>query len=271
MSSILTNASAMTALQTLAQTNKNLATTQNRISTGLRVAEASDNAAYWSIATGMRTQNSVLAAVQDGLGLGKAIVDTAYTALDKSIKIAQDIQAKYVAKETPGTDGSIIDAEIADLNAQIVEIAKSATFQGVNLLKTGGAVQQVVTGYTNGSPAVGANPVVPAGITTMGVAAYDLEAALGSATSSGAVRTAIAAMKAAAAALGSSKTRIETQTEYTKDLVDALNRGIGTLVDADMNAESARLSALQVQQQLSIQGLSIANSNSQNILSLFRQ
>jgi flagellin len=263
MSSILTNASAMTALQTLAQTNKNLATTQNRISTGLRVAEASDNAAYWSIATGMRTQNSVLAAVQDGLGLGKAIVDTAYTALDKSIKIAQDIQAKYVAKETPGTDGSIIDAEITDLNAQIVEIAKSATFQGVNLLKTGGAVQQVVTGFEAGE--------TDPGITTMGVAAYDLEAALGSATSSGAVGTAIAAMKAAAAALGSSKTRIETQTEYTKDLVDALNRGIGTLVDADMNAESARLSALQVQQQLSIQGLSIANSNSQNILSLFRQ
>jgi flagellin len=262
MSSILTNASAMTALQTLAQTNKNLATTQNRISTGLRVAEASDNAAYWSIATGMRTQNSVLAAVQDGLGLGKAIVDTAYTALDKSIKIAQDIQAKYVAKETPGTDKDIIEAEIANLKAQIVQIAQSATFQGVNLLKADAEAQKVVTGFDAG----GDTP----GITTMEVADYDLEAALKDAESSGTVGTAIGLMKAAAAALGSSKTRITTQTEYTKDLVDALNRGIGTLVDADMNAESARLAALQVQQQLGIQGLSIANTNSQNILSLFR-
>ncbi|MDR6635858.1 flagellin [Phyllobacterium sp. 1468] len=262
MSSILTNASAMTALQTLAQTSKNLATTQNRISTGLRVAEASDNAAYWSIATGMRTQNSVLSAVKDSLGLGKSIVDTAYTALEKAISLAQDIQAKYVTKETPGTDATIIDAEIKDKKDQIIEIAKSANFQGVNLLKTGGTTQNVVTGYSNDatSPAV----------TTMSVAAYDLEAALTNATKSGDVGTAITAMKSAAAALGSSKARIVSQMEYTSDLVDALNRGIGTLVDADMNAESARLSALQVQQQLGVQGLSIANSSAQSILSLFR-
>ena len=83
MTSILTNASAMTALQTLNTTNKNLATTQDRIATGQRVSTASDNAAYWSIATGMRTQNSALSAVKDGLGLGASIVDTAYTALNE--------------------------------------------------------------------------------------------------------------------------------------------------------------------------------------------
>ncbi|WP_457302468.1 flagellin, partial [Phyllobacterium sp. P5_D12] len=134
-----------------------------------------------------------------------------------------------------------------------------ATFQGVNLLETGGAAQNIVTGYTSGT-----------GVTTMSVAAYDLEAALTAATSSSTVETAVNAMKAAAAGLGSAKTRIDTQQTFTGNLMDAIDRGVGQLVDADMNAESARLSALQVQQQLGIQALSIANSSNQSILSLFR-
>ncbi len=97
-----------------------------------------------------------------------------------------------------------------------------------------------------------------------------LEGALTAATTSAAVGTAIDAMKAAAAALGSAKTRINTQQSFTGNLMDAIDRGVGQLVDADMNAESARLSALQVQQQLGIQALSIANSSNQSILSLFR-
>jgi flagellin len=259
MTSILTNASAMTALQTLNTTNKNLATTQDRIATGQRVSTASDNAAYWSIATGMRTQNSALSAVKDGLGLGASIVDTAYTALTSAIDLASKIQAKYVAKETPGTDGAIIDADIAQMKGQIDEMAKGATFQGVNLLQTGATDKLVVTGYTAGT-----------GVTTMNVTAYVLQGALTAATTSSGVETIITAMKAAAAGLGSAKTRIDTQQTFTGNLMDAIDRGIGQLVDADMNAESARLSALQVQQQLGIQALSIANSSNQSILSLFR-
>jgi flagellin len=259
MSSINTNVSAMTALQTLTATNKSLSETQNRIATGMRVATAADNAAYWSIATGMRTQNGGLSAVRDALGLGAAIVDTAYSALNDAIGIAQKIFDKYVARETPGTDTTIIDAEITELKAQVVGFATGATFEGVNLLATGGADQDVVTGYESGT-----------GVTTMTVAAYDLEAALAAANDSVAVETAIEAMRAAAAGLGSAKTRIDAQQTFTSSLMDALDRGIGQLVDADMNKESARLSALQVKQQLGIQALSIANSNTQSILSLFR-
>ncbi len=259
MSSINTNVSAMTALQTLTATNKSLEETQNRIATGQRVSTAADNAAYWSIATGMRTQQGGLSAVQDALGLGAAIVDTAYSALNDAIGVAQKIFEKYVARETPATDTTIIDAEITDLKAQVVQYAQGATFQGVNLLKTGGTDQDVVTGYESGT-----------GVTTMTVTAYDLEAALSAATDSVSVQTAIDAMRAAAASFGSAKTRIEAQQTFTTSLSDALDRGIGQLVDADMNKESARLSALQVKQQLGIQALSIANSNSQSILSLFR-
>ena len=86
MASIMTNASALTALQSLNNTNKNLETTQSRISTGFRVATASDNAAYWSIATTMRSDNKALSTVQDALGLGAAKVDTAYTGMNKAIE-----------------------------------------------------------------------------------------------------------------------------------------------------------------------------------------
>ena len=74
----------------------------------------------------------------------------------------------------------------------------------------------------------------------------------------------------AAAAFGSVERRIDTQSEFVKNLSDALTTGIGSLVDADMEATSARLQALQVQQQLAIQSLSIANQQPQNILALFR-
>jgi len=81
MSSLLTNSGAMTALTTLRMVGENLAMTQNRISTGQRVATASDNAAYWSIATSMRADNSALSAVSDSLGLSSATVDTEFTGL----------------------------------------------------------------------------------------------------------------------------------------------------------------------------------------------
>ena len=259
MSSINTNVAAMTALKTLTMTNKSLDDTQGRIATGYRVAEASDNAAYWSIATGMRTQTGGLSAVQDALGLGAAIVDTAYSALDDAIGIAQKIFDKYVARSTPGVDTAIIDAEIVELKAQVVQFATGATFQGINMLETGGTAQSVVTGYEAGT-----------GVTTMSVAAYDLQAAVATMTTALLSETAIDAMSAAAATFGSAKARIAAQQTFTTSLTDALDRGIGQLVDADLNKESARLSALQVQQQLGIQALSIANQNSQSILSLFR-
>src|SRR5262245_42038080 len=101
MSSLLTNASAMTALQTLAQINKDLATTQGRISTGQRVSKASDNAAYWSIATTMRSDNAALAAVQEALGLGAAKVDTAYAGMDAAVGLVKDIKKKLVTAEEP--------------------------------------------------------------------------------------------------------------------------------------------------------------------------
>ncbi len=259
MSSLLTNSSAMTALQTLSHVNKNLATTQNRISTGQRVSTASDNAAYWSIASGMRAQNGALSAVQDALGLGAAVLDTASSALEEAISKTEQILAKYVARSTPGTDTAAIDAEITQLSAQVTSIAQNATFQGINMLETGGTAANIVVGYDG-----------TAGVDTMAVAAYDLEAAIGGVSDAATTETALTAMRAAAATIGAAKARVDSQKAFTSKLMDSIDRGVGQLVDADMEAESARLSALQVQQQLGIQALSIANGSSQTILALFR-
>jgi flagellin len=111
MSSILTNTSAMTALATLQQTNKNTEMTQARISTGMRVATATDNAAYWSIATTMRTDNDALSTVRDALGLGSATIDVAYTALESAIDVVGEIKSKLVAARQPGIDREKVQAE----------------------------------------------------------------------------------------------------------------------------------------------------------------
>jgi flagellin len=259
MSSLLTNTSAMTALQTLQSTNKNLATTQNRIATGERVSTASDNAAYWSIATGMKAQSGALSAVKDSLGFGAAVVDTAVTGLEEGIKLAEQIMQKYVAREQDGVDTAAIDAEIVELKAQMVSIATSSDFEGQNLISAAGAAVNIVSSYT-----------AAAGVTTITVAAFDLEGESATMTDAATSQTALDNMRAAAATMGASKARIDSQLEFTGKLMDAIDRGVGVLVDADMNAESARLSALQTQQQLGIQALSIANQNSQSILSLFR-
>ena len=134
MSSINTNVAAMTALQTLTQTNKLLTETQNRISTGYRVADASDNAAYWSIATTMRSDNAALSTVQDALGLGAATVDVAYTGLNSSIKVVDQIKSKLVAARQPGVDRNKIQSEITELQAQLRGIADAASFSGENWL-----------------------------------------------------------------------------------------------------------------------------------------
>lgn len=307
MSSLMTNVSAMTALKSLQQTNSALETTQSRIVTGFRVAEASDNAAYWSIATTMRSDNKALGTVQDALGLGAAKVDVAYTGVNSAIEVVDEIKSKLVAAREPGVDRAKVQAEISELQNQLTSIASSAGFNGENWLNVDSSVagysatESIVASFDRdaaGAVSVGTISVdksttalfdgnaaatgildtefttTGAGAVTVTVANLDLTAANVDETDiddmiSG-VETALQSMTTAASDLGSAKKRIDLQSNFVGNLMDAVDRGIGQLVDADMSAESSRLSALQVQQQLGIQAMSIANGNSQAILSLFR-
>jgi len=312
----------MTALKSLQATNAALETTQSRISTGLKVGQASDNAAYWSIATTMRSDNKALSTVQDALGLGSAKVDVAYTGINSAIDVVDEIKAKLVAAREPGVDRDKIQSEVSELQNQLTSIATSSSFSGENWLSFDGAAQtkSVVGSFTRdgaGAVSVGTIDINISNIKLFGDddagtpandgilntlneygsnAGFEIDIAVASidistvnltdadivAAETGAVFTdilddmissvdsAISAMTTAAADLGASKGRIDMQNSFVSNLMDAIDRGIGTLVDADMTKESTRLSALQTQQQLGTQALSIANGSAQSILSLFR-
>ena len=130
----------MTALQTLRNVSSSLQTTENRISTGQRVATASDNAAYWSIATSMRADNAALSAVSDSLGLSAATVDTEYTALTAVVGDSTGgltkLQSLLVEAKTAGIDRTKIQADITQIQQQMKGTAAAATFNGVNWLST---------------------------------------------------------------------------------------------------------------------------------------
>lgn len=407
MPSIVTNNAAMTALQSLTQTMKNMETTQSRISTGLRVSSASDNAAYWSIATTMRSDHSALSTVKDALNLGSSTIDVAYTGLKSSIDVTSQIKSKLVAAAQPGVDRNKIQSEVTQLQKQLKSISDSAVFSGQNWLSvdssaTGfNADKKIVSSYqhdaagnvsvgtidlniggiklfdsnassfvaqtvndvtftvaatssifsdvngkfagsaANGDTAaltfmVGGKEV--AGVATKNGTGYDIAfesmdtftnaatpgVSLKGSTNSDStiaiavtsrtnfveasgildsvdgvtgvsvetlnisgltdsatdlttlnlmtkqVDKAIASMTGAASDLGSVKSRVSLQQSFVSSLMASIDKGIGALVDADMNEESTRLQALQVQQQLGVQALSLANQSSQTILSLFR-
>jgi flagellin len=419
-------------------TNQQLDKTQNEISTGYKVASASDNAAYWSIATTMRSDNNSLSTVNDALGLGSATVNTAYTAMNSVKDTLDKIKSDLVTATQPGVDKSKIQADITEQLQQLQTYANAAGFSGNNWLSvnstTGSgysATQSVVSSFTrttSGSVSLGtidvditnvslfdANTTSGAGLLQKGqaldataimtplglksdgsgatstasaaagtagtltfgtsfttavtlgdkdVIQFDLavnggdaktvtidkatvDAALGTTdgkiTSAGDFGKVMAAavsnaglsddvtvdatsgkistvtttvgskvtianinssnsgntfnvmdiditnananqlnnylqgvdkmfqnVTSAASDLGSVQSRISSQQTFVQALMDSIDSGVGSLVDADMNEASTRLKALQTQQQLGIQALSIANSNSQNILSLFR-
>src|SRR5690606_3487703 len=174
MASIMTNTSALTALQSLNATNKALETTQSRISTGFRVAEASDNAAYWSIATTMRSDNKANSVLQDALGLGAGKIDTAYTAMNSAIEVVDQIKEKVLLAKTAGAeDRAKIQTEIDSLKAQLKDNIAGANYAGSNMLQTNSADTDntkltVLTSYgrtgTDGAVQTGTIEVEYAGI-----------------------------------------------------------------------------------------------------------
>ena len=290
--SIKTNFAAMTALQSLNATNRALEKTKSRISTGFKVNEAANNAAYWAIATTLRSDNSALATVQDSLGLGAGQVDVAYTAVTNAIEIVKQIRDKLASARQDTVDKKLVQTDIDALQEQLLTVANSASYSGQNWLVSdtpgsAAATAQIVSSYSRNS--LGSAVIATIDIALQGVRLFVNSAGSGtgvlgtvyaidiSAMTSGQIQTemdkaatAITSLTTVATNLGSVKSRIAIQQAFIKDLRDAIDRGISSLVDADMNEESTKLQALQVQQQLGVQSLSIANQSSQSILRLFQ-
>ena len=372
--SLLTNQSAMNALQTLRSIGDNMDITQRRVSTGLRINEASDNTAYWSISSMMKSDRNALSSVSDAMALGKSQIDVANATIDKSKeyldkiqkslttayekgsgdinKIQADIKANMNDIESAVYSASLAEKNILGNNGESVRIAGSYRREGsavyVDMIDVGGKELNFATKGPNGTfdlskgvlsdvfgsydtttpppeanktlsklldaiksakealdnPTAGAqeaeggaeggaattNPLQTAydtavkaltdvadKLTVKDFANADFSYVSASGMEKiikaiqGKVTTATSNVTTAGATLGAAKAQVTGQIDYVSKLMDAVDKGVGSLVDADMNAESARLASLQVQQQLGIQALSIANQNSQNILSLFRQ
>ncbi|WP_337266101.1 flagellin [Oryzifoliimicrobium ureilyticus] len=301
MTSILTNVAAMAALQTLRGINSSLQQTQASVSSGYRVGAAKDNAAYWSIATTMRSDNKALSAVSDALGLGAAKIDTAYAAMDSAIDVVSEIKAKIVAATEKGVDKNKIQDELTQLQSQLLSVAQSASFSGENWV-AGNTTKSVVSSFVrdaNGQVSVktteyvlddsstgnvlfgttssgaidltkgviGSSYGTIGSIFSMNITSFNTDA-INTALSS--VEAGLKALTKAASQLGSISTRIDLQEKFVSSLSDSIDSGVGRLVDANMEEESSKLTALQTQQQLATQSLSIANSSAQNVLTLFR-
>jgi flagellin len=298
MSSILTNSSALTALQNLNATQKALHTTQNQISTGLKVSSAADNASYWSIATTLKSDNGATSTIKTSLSQSSAMIDVANAAITSSISVMNQIKNDLTAASQPGADLDKIGADITQAESQLKSIVSSAGTNGLNWLDASNSSLKLSAAFNRDS-ATGATSVgvidvatkaligTAAGTTGTGI----LEGGTGSATGTGTNFTSasiakgtsaatiatmiadadktLAALQTYASDLGSTKSRIDLQQTFLSNLSDATSAGVSALVDADMNEASTRLQALQTQQQLGVQSLSIANQNSQMILKLF--
>lgn len=305
MTSLLTNASAINALQNLNATNKSMQTTQDRISTGMRVSNASDNAAYWSIATTMKSDNAALSTVRDALGMGLSTVDVTSSAMKGVADLVSQIKSKLVAAREPGLDRSKVQSEITQLQKQLRSVSDSSVFSGENWLSVDSsgagysATKSIVSSFTRSGGAVTVGTIdidinaiklyddnnqsgvldknrTDAGFTTK-VSTLNISGLTDAAADMNKldafiriVDDALNDVTKAASDLGAVKNRVSMQQDFVANLMDSVTKGVGQLIDADMSQESTRLQALQVQQQLGVQSLSIANQNSQQILSLFK-
>ena len=373
MSSILTNATALSALQSLNMTQSALAQTQNEVSTGLKVSSAKDNAAYWSIATQLHSDSGVVTSANDALGQSQSVMSTANSSINSIITTINSITSALTQATNPGADITNINTSLSSLGKQLTDAVKAASFNGLNLLdgsqtslsfvagftasSTGGAFNtiaftaQALTGpggvaTTTQQPnitdattigqlnalvdnhastlAVGQNVVdkttdathdtftvqskaldgtvttmkytgldANGNVTTAGAAASfavsqtttpaaglliqggtDLTNMTTTATTAASqltnVESALAAITNYAAVIGSTQNRMSSASTVNSSLTTNYATGISALVDANMNEASTRLQALQTQQQLGIQSLSIANQSSQLILKLFQ-
>ncbi|APR54919.1 flagellin [Sphingomonas koreensis] len=272
--SVNTNAGAMAALQSLNATNKKMDVTQSRINTGLAVSSTKDDSAKYTVAQSLRGDLGGLNAVSSSLNNAKSVTDTAIAGAEQISDLLNQMKSKAYEAADAGLDAAsrtAIDKDFTALKGQIGTIIKSSEFNNTNLLdntftgtKTVAALQSLDVTSTlavaNQSFDTAVDGAITGGIATQATAQ----------TMVGTLDTVITAVNTSLSDLGAASRKIEGQLKFTSKLSDVVTTGIGNLVDADLAKESANLQALQVQQQLGVQALSIANQAPQTILSLFR-
>ena len=274
LNSVNTNSDAALALQNLNNTNQQISTVQNQINTGLAVSSAKDNGAVWAIAQSQRAQVAALGSVNQSLQRGQSAVDVALSAGQTVSDLLTQIKTKVLAASDTSLNTSARSAlnnDFKSLLNQITTVVGNANFNGVNLL-TSGASNYNALANSDGTQTITVQAQnLSLGSTNIGISAGSSFATATQANNFiSTVNSAIQNVSTALGALGTGSNALSSQQSFVSNLSDTLNTGIGNLVDADLAQASARLQALQTKQQLGVQALSIANGESSNLLTLFR-
>ncbi len=281
LNSVNTNIGAQVALQSLNLTSTQLAATEKQISTGYRVADATDDGAAYAVALRVRSDVSAITSANQQLGGVQGLLSATSSALKDVSTLANSLRNVLISLANGNTSGNQRTQYISQYKSDLLNVKsdiQNASYNGKTLIgnltgSTGTFAKVAVTTNESGSTY---------GIATFGgsalYGALNLGAStLASATLAGAAITAtgsfITALNAIGAQLngyGNATNYVNNQISYNSDKIDSLNAGLGSLVDANLAQESALLQSLQIRQQLGTQALSLANQAPQTLLSLFK-
>jgi flagellin len=277
LNSVNTNMGAMLALQSLNRTNESLAQVQKRVSTGFRVADARDDGGAYAVAQSIRSDTSALTAVNEQMGGLRGLVDVSLTALGQVSKTMIEIRT-VLTRLADGTVGDEArdqyNQQYAQLRSQVANFLADADYYGRNLLTGTSPTDDIISLRSESAEAADLHTLVALG------PAMNFIVAAGPYADAAAARAALTettgdfhiintAVNNAMNRLGSDARYIDSQITYNQNKLDSMEGGLGTLIDADLARESARLQALQIRQQLGTQTLSIANQAPQFLTSLF--
>jgi len=278
--SINTNAQSILALQSLNRTNAELAGVQKRVSTGYRVADARDDGGAFAVAQSVRSDVAGLMAVNEQLGGAKGLLQVTFAALGQVSDAMREARATLtrLADSALSTEQfNQYKAQYTALRSQIEGFLNDAKYNGRSLLSTSAAgptnPDNIITIQNEDGGGFTINAIEKATLLIASAPANAADAVIlltSTASGAGNFQPTEDAIGAALNQLGTTDQYVEKQINFNKDKMDALNAGIGSLVDADLAKENARLQALQVRQQLGVQTLGIANQSPQVLLSLFR-
>lgn len=273
VNNVSTNPGALVALQNLNRISDQLNDVQRRVSTGKQVSSAKDNPALYALAQKQRAELGSIESVQQGLRIGSSAVDVAVAAGESISDILVEMRAiaSQAADASLGaSERALLQDQYTALADQIGRLVDSATIGGRNLLD-GTTATLTVNASTDGASTIvidGYN-LTDASVLTISRDAADLGTAAGAQTELADIDASIDNLTNSLAALGAGSKSLDLQGKLLTRIADALEISIGNLTDADLAKESSRLQALQVQQQLAIQTLSIANAAPNAILALF--
>ena len=281
LNSVNTNMGAMVALQSLETTQQQLSVTQKRISTGYRVADASDDGAAYAIAQGIRASVGALTSANQQLGNVQGLLSTTQSGLNNISKMMgsmRDVLVKLGDSSIQGNDRTNYEKQYTSMLANVKTFVQDANYNGKTLIgdltgSAGSFGRVAVTRNENGST-YGISTFSGSGLygsisfTTTQLSSAATVAALITAT--GTFINQQNTLGNELNTIGSTVNYVNNQTTYNNDKINALNSGLGALIDADLAKESAQLTALQIRQQLGTQALSLANQAPQTLLSLFK-